>query len=209
LATQPQSYPDGAGFEGAQGPFNESSEWNVRVFQIQQQLARIATCMPVKVIAVHDGGIGPTGTVDIQPLVNQIDGRGQATSHGIIFGVPYCRIQGGVYAVILDPVAGDIGLAGFCSRDISSVKATRARANPGSRRQYDWADAVYIGGMLNGTPTRYISFGADAINIVAPTINLIGNVETTGTLKNNGVNVGSTHVHGSVQTGSGTTGGPT
>lgn len=141
----------------------------MRVFQIQQQIARIATTMTVKVIAVHASGVGPTGTVDVQPLVNQIDGRGQATPHGIIFGVPYCRIQGGENAVIIDPGVGDNGLVGFCSRDISSVKATRAQANPGSRRQFDWADAIYIGGMLNGTPTNYIAFSPGVITIHSPT----------------------------------------
>ena len=46
-----------------------------------------------------------------------------------------------------------------------------------------------------------ISLGSDNINIKAPTINIIGNVNiegnvsTTGTLQNNNVNVGSTHVH--------------
>jgi phage baseplate assembly protein gpV len=33
------------------------------------------------------------------------------------------------------------------------------------------------------------------ITLQAPTITLSGNVGTTGTLMNNGVNVGSTHVH--------------
>jgi hypothetical protein len=35
---------------------------------------------------------------------------------------------------------------------------------------------------------------------------MTGNIATTGTLTNNGKNIGSTHTHTGVQTGSGTTG---
>lgn len=68
----------------------------------------------------------------------------------------------------------------------------------------------------------YASAGADAaisaagvVSVVAPTINISGNVNITGNLTvtgtmTNGVkNVGSTHTHGGVQTGGGTTGAPT
>jgi hypothetical protein len=41
------------------------------------------------------------------------------------------------------------------------------------------------------------------MTLTAPTVNIVGNVSITGTLSNNGVNVGSTHVHGGVQTGGG------
>lgn len=46
------------------------------------------------------------------------------------------------------------------------------------------------------------------VNISATTLNIVGNVNTTGTLTNNGKLVGSTHTHGGVQTGSGTTSPP-
>jgi phage gp45-like len=52
------------------------------------------------------------------------------------------------------------------------------------------------------------------LDIVAPDVNIAGrvtingNVETTGTLKNNAKNVGSTHTHSGVQTGGGNTGAP-
>jgi phage baseplate assembly protein gpV len=46
------------------------------------------------------------------------------------------------------------------------------------------------------------------IDITAPTVNIKGDVHTTGSLTNNGVNVGSTHKHIGVQTGGGTSGIP-
>jgi phage gp45-like len=52
------------------------------------------------------------------------------------------------------------------------------------------------------------------LDIVAPDVHIAGhvtitgNVDTTGTLKNNTKNVGSTHTHSGVQTGGGNTGAP-
>ncbi len=52
--------------------------------------------------------------------------------------------------------------------------------------------------VINGTGSIILT-GATTIN---------GNVATSGTLKNKGVNVGSTHTHSGVTTGTGATGGP-
>jgi hypothetical protein len=107
--------------------------------------------------------------VNVQPLVNQVSGNGTAQAHGPIYNIPYLRIQGGANAIILDPQANDIGMACFCSRDISAVKSSKAQANPGSARMWDWADGLYIGGYLNGVPNQYVQFNADGISVVSPT----------------------------------------
>jgi hypothetical protein len=179
---------------------------NAFAFLCASLINKICTMQPVKVIAVN----ATKETVDVQPLVNQIDGLGNATPHGVIHGLPYQRMQGGVSAVILDPVVNDIGFAVFASHDISSVKANKGQANPGSRRRYDWADGIYIGGVLNGTPTEFVKFSnGGGITITTPgTLAINANVVITGTVTNNGVNISSTHKHGGVQTGSGTSGVP-
>jgi phage baseplate assembly protein gpV len=168
------------------------------------------------------------GFVDVQPMVNQVDGTGNPTPHETIHNLPYFRLQGGVNAIILDPVVGDIGIAVFCSRDISQVKRTKAISNPGSAGRFDWADGLYIGGFLNAVPTQYIQFSNTGIALSTPntftvtanntvinspvTVNgvstLNGNVASTGTLTNNGHAVGSTHLHTGVQGGIGTSGPP-
>jgi len=136
--------------------------WGVHnnlVFFIQQALARLQTATIVKVIACsNDGDLSPVGTVDVQILVNQISGQGIGTPHVTMYGLPYLRIQGGENAVIIDPKPGDIGIAVFASRDITKIKSTKAQANPGSFRMHDFADGMYLGGLLNGTPTQYIQF---------------------------------------------------
>lgn len=129
------------------------------------------TATLVEVMACsNDGGLSPVGTVDIRPMVNQIDGSNppNPTPFVTVYDVPYMRIQGGASAVIIDPQVGDIGIAVFASRDISKVQSTKAQANPGSYRQYDLGDALYVGGLLNGTPLQYIQFTDAGISIVSP-----------------------------------------
>lgn len=135
---------------------------------IHNLMSKIQTVTLVKVIAVNGSGVEPVGTVDVQPLVQMIDGAGNVYAVGKIFSVPYFRLQGGANAIICDPVVGDIGLCAFASRDISAVKRNKAESAPSSRRQHDWNDGLYIGGFLNGTPAQYVQFGSDGIVIHSP-----------------------------------------
>jgi hypothetical protein len=207
------------------GMLQPSTLWGVHnnlAFIIQQALSKVQTATVVKVIACsNDGGVSPVGTVDVQILVNQISGQKVATPHVTMYGLPYLRIQGGVNAVIIDPQPGDIGIAVFASRDLTNVKSTKAQANPGSFRMHDFADGMYLGGLLNGIPSCFVQFVANGINIVSPTqvtiqsptVTVDGNLVVTGTTSGtgngtfNGKNV-DTHVHSGVQSGSSNTGGP-
>lgn len=147
------------------------SEYNALRFIMQSSMSKMRTATLCKVIAVtNSGGVSPVGFVDLQPLVNQVTGSGIASSQGTIHGIPYFRIQGGLNAIILDPQIGDIGMAVFAESDISSVVKNKAQSNPGSARQFDVADGIYLGGFLNAAPTQYIQFlnGGAGINILSP-----------------------------------------
>lgn len=162
--------PSNNGYNGQQTPNSAGSDFNAQTFMVWSILARVRTMQLVKVMGVTNaGGISPVGFVDILPLVNQVDGAGNAEPHGTIYHCPYFRLQGGANAIIIDPQIGDIGWGGFADRDISSVIANKGPANPGSKRMFDMADAVYFGGMLNGTPNQYIAFSASGIAITSPT----------------------------------------
>lgn len=137
-------------------PSDFDSEQNGLNFAIQQAMLKLQTALPVRVMAVRNAGLAPVGQVDIQVLVDMVDGQGNTVQHGTISNVPYFRLQGGTNAVIVDPSPGDIGMACFCSRDISAVKSVKDSAPPGSWRSHDFSDALYLGGFLNGTPTSYI-----------------------------------------------------
>ncbi len=156
---------------GAQQAATPQGEFNKINFAIAQAVAKLKTLTLVKVVScTNSGGLSAVGYVDVLPLVNQVDADGKGTPHVTLFGIPYSRIQGGSNAVIIDPKAGDIGVCGFASRDISKVKSTKAAANPGSQRQYSFSDGMYLFGMLNGLPVQYLQFNDDGIKIFSPNI---------------------------------------
>ena len=176
-----------------QHPGEGIDQYGAMRFMVQQILSRVNTATLVKVVKVQAGGAGAVGAVDVQPLINQLDGKGDGHELSILHNLPYLRIQGGANAIIIDPEVDDIGIAVFCSRDISTVKRTKKQGNPGSWATHSMSDGLYLGGVLNGAPSSYIEFTGGGVNIVS------------GTLKHNGVNIGATHVHGGVEPGGGNT----
>jgi hypothetical protein len=210
------------GYRGAQGLYSGSSEFNALSFLINQILngRNVATLVKIKAVD-NSGGLTPVGFVDVLPLVNQLDGDRKAVPHGVVHNLPYFRLQGGTDAIILDPKVGDIGLAVFADRDISAVKNTKAAANPGSGRRSDFADGLYVGGFLNGTPTQYVQFSAAGIKlhsssavildapdvqISAATVEITATTSTTVTTPTFTVN-GTTVLNGALSQGAGAGGG--
>lgn len=223
--------------QGFQTGPDVATDWNNLRFVVAQLLARVATCALVRVVAcTNNGGVSAVGTVDVQPVVSMVAGDGTVVKHGQLYKLPYVRVQGGANAVILDPQPGDLGLAWFASRDISAVKAAPATfrgtggqtAPPGSKRQFDMSDGLYMGGLLNAAPTQYVRFSTGGVEVVspakitlqAPTIELKGDVAqsggditATGSYTGDGDVVGAgvslqTHTHSGVQSGGSNTGPP-
>lgn len=225
--------------ESLQQPSDVANEYATTRFIIEALLSRVSTCTLVRVVAcTNDGGLSAVGTVDVQPLVNQIAGDGSAWPHGQLFRLPYCRAQGGVNAVILDPQPNDIGLVVFASRDISAIKSDAGKAqaanpatrglNPGTKRQFDMSDGLYIGGLLNGTPEQFVRFHAGGLELLSPTkitldaptielkgdvVQTDGDITATGSITAEGDVVGEgislhDHTHGGVTAGGGNTAPP-
>ena len=198
------------GYAGFASPNDQAGGVNAQALLIERMLAQTHTAMLVRVAAVSsadDGG----GRVDVQPLVHQVDGAGQIVPHGTVHGLPYIRLQGGTSAFIVNPVTGDIGLAVFASRDISTVKATGQASPPGSGRRNSMSDGIYLGGLLNGTPTQTVKMDTDGITLTSPTavtINAPKLIINADTVTHDGVNVGSTHRHSGVRAGLDPTGMP-
>lgn len=209
---------------GHETPGTIDTEYNTLAFVVWQILAEVQTITLVKVISCsNNGGLSPVGTVTVQPIINQMTGNRQAQPHGEISQVPYVRLQGGANAIILDPKPGDVGVCGFCSRDIAAAKKARGGpVNPASFGAFDWADGIYLGNIFGGIPTRYVQVNDSGINVVAPdqitlrapTITLDGAVHGTSTgmfdgdVTANGTSV-HTHVHGGVTRGTSSTDPPT
>jgi len=214
--------PENQAYTGNQPLSAGASDFGQLDFVIRSIMGRTATTTLVQVVAVYnDGEVAPVGTLDVQPLVAQLDGEGKPTPHGTIHNVPYFRVQGGTNAVIIDPKVGDIGLAVFASHDISGVKANKAPSNPPTRRRYSMADALYIGGVLNGAPANYIRFTSTGDIELKPaaTVTIDGDLVVTGDVDADGTITAvvdvvgdgkslKSHTHGGVQTGGGNTAPP-
>jgi|WetSurMetagenome_2_1015567.scaffolds.fasta_scaffold02788_5 hypothetical protein len=153
---------------GQQDPLDANSDFTALDFIIRQRMALLDTIKPCQVKTVHAGTGSPPsgGTVDVQLVISQLDGAGNATPQGIVYGVPYFRIQGASWAIICDPAVGDIGFIACSDRDISSLKSALAdgkspMVNPGSNRKYNVSDGIYIGGFGNKVPKATAWFKDD------------------------------------------------
>lgn len=206
---------------GQQGPQDANSPYNATSFQIREELAKVRTNVPVKIIAVHGGGVGAAPTVDVQPLVNQTDGIGDKTDHGIVYGIRVQRSQGGGSAIINDPKVGDVGFMSIADRDISALTSNEgAQSNPGSSRRFSMADGVYTGAILNpAVPGQYVQFtdngvkingfGGGIIEIVGPDVFITGTLHVTGDVIGGDGSVSLlNHIHSGVVPGGGTSGPP-
>lgn len=185
-----------AGIGDLHGDFNQIA------FIARQIINGMATSAPAKVMAVHDG---PNGwTVDVQIMVNQIDGKGEGIPHGTIHGLPVKTVRAGTCEIRIKPRVGDKGIVSFCHSDISVVKKTGDIANPGSRRKFDWSDGVYLGSFrADGEATSVIEIGDDDnVLIKSPTVALRASnlVDITGPVTTDSeYRVGGTKVVGSQQ----------
>jgi hypothetical protein len=159
---------------------DSATEFSTLQFIIASYVAQMATSTLVRVLTcTNSGGLSPWGMVDVQPVVTQLAGDNTAVQHQRLFRLPYCRIQGGANAVIIDPEVGDLGVAIFASRDISALKKQEAvdqvasgairGVPPASDRQFSMADGLYLGGVLNGVPTQFVRFSSGGIELVSPT----------------------------------------
>lgn len=201
-----------------QSPYENNDPYNIMEFVISQIIAGMATARIVKVMSVTAGAGDPPApsVVDVQPMVNMLNGIGQPTEHGTIFGIPVARLQGGNVAVIIDPKVGDIGLMVCCDRDISTVKATKAVANPGSPgRRFSLSDGIYVMGLFGTVePEAFLQFKDDGtIKLQDAHGNVLETgedgfeVTTDGDFVVNGISV-TEHIHSGVQPGVGNSGPP-
>lgn len=198
--------PSNGAVKGNKRLTSGSSEFNAMEFLIRNTiLGLVNTAIPVIVTAVDAGGAGAaTGYVTVKPLVCQVDGFGETLDPAELFRVPYARVQGGVAALVIDPVVGDVGLAVFAKSDCSNVAQMQSKpVQPGSFRKFSMSDGFYIGGFLNRAPSVYIEVKQDqsivitaagGVTVNAPTVTVpSGDVIASGKSLVNHTHMG---VHG-------------
>ena len=198
---------------GFADPGSFATQSNVLDFMIQQALAKMSTSTLVQIIkapydrngnAITPGSAVPVGFVDVQPMVNQINGDGTNTPHGTVYRLSYYRHAGANGAIITDPVVGDQGLMVVSDRDTSAQRNNYQVGPPASGRQYDKADGTYFGSTQGQTaPSQYIAFTANGLTVQDKNSNSLAMSSSSATLTaNNTANVtggsGGVNVNGNV-----------
>lgn len=187
--------------QGKRNIYTGNSAMNALSFLIETMQGQIATALPVTVVAAYPGTT--TGYVDVLPLVAFVAGDGQTVQPVTLYRLPYSRVQGGICALIIDPVPGDKGLAVFSQADSSTVTAgTKAPQQPGSHRRHSMSDGYYIGGFLNQQPQCFLELTQEKKAVLTAaagvTINgditVNGKITATGDIKGNGHSL-SNHTH--------------
>lgn len=133
------------------------------LFLINSVVNNVNTAELVKVIAVDEA----KKEIDVIPIVAKPDSEGQRIEPAPIYGIKYIEWQYGTNAIIATPVINDIGLLVVCTKDISSIDSGLV----GSYRRYNLADGIYFGGLcgFNATPTQFIKFDENGIEVTSPT----------------------------------------
>lgn len=133
------------------------------LFLINSVVNNINTAELVRVIAVDE----EKKQIDVIPIVAKPDSEGQKIEPSPIYGIKYIEWQYGTNAIIATPVINDIGLMVVCTKDVSSIESGLV----GSYRRYNLADGIYFGGLcgFNQTPTQFIKFDENGIEITSPT----------------------------------------
>lgn len=199
---------------GAKDAGSDTTEESTLEFIFKRLMNRRTHAEFVRVVAATalPGDSGPVGNVDVLPLINQIDGYGNARPHEVVSGLSVFRYAAGRNRCVMNPVVNDIGIAIVADRDPSVVKATLDQGNPGSngwsRREY----GIYFGLALgNDDAVNEILFGTDGIVMNTGTAGLVVNGATItqdGRIFDVfGIELGA-HVHGGVTHGSDDSGPP-
>lgn len=155
-------------------PNKGNSSLNTLVGIIDNALSSVSTAMPVTVLQVYKNH-----TVDVMPMVDMLDNAGNAVEHAPITAIPYARLQGGDYGLIIEPKVGDKGLVVFASRDISDVVQSKGKAKPASLRKHSMSDGMYIASLLYEEPETYLRIEKEHVTIHTKNLLVEDNKQTT------------------------------
>ena len=194
--------------QGVRDSFTNASEYNKLEFIIEQKIRQMVNTSALVRIdgCTSTGSSGAAGTVSATPMVAQTDADGNALPMTSIPRMPHARVQGGIAALIIDPVPGDLGVASFCKADSSTVDVGATEPQrPGSFRSFDQADGMLVATVSNKAPEVWIEIKQDktiiihapegctietdktveikagvSVKIDTPTIEFTGNLTATG-----------------------------
>lgn len=178
---------------------------------------QIHTALPARVVSFDPS----EQTVSIELMIEQINHNGEQLALPPLVDVPVKMFAYGAFMITAEPQAGDEGLATFSERCIDGWWLSSKKSVPMDIRFHDLSDAFFDGGYRS--KPKALTIVPNCLNIAGAsnyvrllsdgTIEIKGNTTILGSLTVTGDVVGagkslSTHTHGGVQTGSGSTGTP-
>lgn len=190
----------------------------LRDFLSAWQRDEIDDMLPAKVISYNDS----TNRAIIKPLVQMGTADGRKIDRPNQVNVPVFRFGGGGFFIRMPIKPGDFGWLKANDRDISLIMQRGGLEDwPNTLRTHDFNDSMFFpdslkGWAIDGSYSNSLviqSLSGGAVFAVSDNeIELkvgsqILNLSSAG-LTHNGVNIGSNHTHGGVETGGGNTGGP-
>lgn len=198
---------------GLDTPYTDTGAYNALDFAMNQKLkdgmqtsfvGRIDSCS-------GKGSEAGSGTVSATQLTAQADASGKSLPMPSMTKLPYTRLQGGIAAVIIDPVPGDICVFSCCKQDISGIKQGTSQPVPaGSYRSFSQSDSIAVGAIHTKTPEVWIEIKQDKtvvihapkgvkietdetvevtakkVDITAPEVSIKGNVKIAGSVTSTG-----------------------
>ena len=193
---------------------------------LQGHQATVWTALPAQVTSVNLTRMTVECQVTVQARIKQPDLSYVWVTMPPLVDVPIVFPQGGGYILTFPIAVGDEVLVILASRCIDGWWQSGGVQIPPDFRMHDLSDgfalvgprsqarlvgsinpsAVELRNESGGTRVAIQSNGN--VTIDAPQVNITGDVHITGALTNNGKNVGSTHLHSSVKSGSDTSGAP-
>lgn len=215
-------------------PANESTLGGALQEVFRKMMQRADGMLPAQVIAYDR----ESNTATVRPIVAVLTTAGTSVPRAQVAKVPVLALGGGGFVINFPLQSGDLGWIEASDRDISLfMQGLSIDQPPNTLRLHSFEDGRFIPDVFRSFDASAVASDAMTIQsvdgavrveispsrllLVAPDVQIDtdqltvngpsafnGNVETFGTLENNGVNVGSTHTHGGVQTGGGSTGVP-
>lgn len=188
---------------------------------LQNFLRGVDDMIPAKVVSYDDA----TNRAVIKPLVMLGTTDGQKISRAQLSNIPVFRFGGGGFFIRFPVKAGDFGWLKATDRDMSLIMQRGGLEDwPNTLRQHSFSDGMFFPDTLKSwvidganadalviqslDGSVCVSLHSGKVKIEAADIEMVGNMSVTGTMTNNGVNIGSTHVHSGVDAGPSNTGGP-
>lgn len=193
---------------------------------LQNKISMSIDCAIPGIVQSYDR---TTNRAVVKPAITGVASQGQKVSKEPLINIPVFCMSGGGIVMSFPVKQGDTGWLVANDRNISIFKQNLEESAPNDYRKHHFLDAFFLPDKINDinysqddngafviqtlTGTTKITLKEGVITLTSPSVVINGDTTINGTLTvstetiTNGIAF-TTHVHGGVQTGSGSTGVP-